>query len=714
MSTEHKEIMLRISLVYIGILIFSLFIMGRVFYLQFAEKDLWTEKAIQISQKDFIIEPNRGDICAQDGRQLSISVPYYEIRMDLKAESITKEIFKENIDSLAYCLAEISKDNETGEYIKTKSQFKRDLIKARKKGSRYFLVKRRATYTELKKIKNFPIFRMGQYKGGLIVIQDNVRKQPFGNLASRTIGYLSKSAEGTKVGLEGAFDGELRGIQGLRLMQRLSGGVWMPIDDGTEVESQDGKDVITTINVNIQDVAQAALDSQLTKNGADHGCAILMEVATGEIKAIVNLSRDKKTGRYLEGQYNYAIGESTEPGSTFKLASLIAAFEDGYIDLNDTVNTGDGICYFYNHKMKDSKEGGHGRISVKEVFEMSSNVGVSKLIDKYYKGKEESFVNRLYAMNLNEKLGLEIRGEGRPMIKYPDDKLWSGVTLPQMSIGYEISLTPLQILTFYNAVANNGKMIKPHFVKHLRYHGKIVKTFETEIINASICSESSIAKAKEMMLGVVENGTAKNIKNKVYKIAGKTGTAQIANLNRGYGAKDAKVYQASFVGYFPADNPKYSCIVVVNAPGNNVYYGSSVAAPVFKEIADKVYATSLDIHPELKSDKNNLIVDLPVSKNGYREDLSYLFDILNIPTSSSIKSDWIATISGEKQVQYQRIKVEAKQVPKVEGMGLKDAIFLLENSGLRVLTIGKGTVKRQSLTPGAKIRKGDEITIIMS
>ncbi|OFY19984.1 MAG: hypothetical protein A2W98_13455 [Bacteroidetes bacterium GWF2_33_38] len=701
-----KDIIWRVTAVYLLILVFAIIIVSRILYLQIAEHDKWNRKSTDLTEKTLIIEPNRGDICASDGRLLSSSVPLYEIRMDLICNGLTEDVFNNSIDSLSYYLSNLFKD-------KTQAQYKQELKKARQAQKRYHLIRRQATYIELKKLKQFPIYRLGQNSGGLIVVQLNKRVKPFLDLASRTIGQLYETKNGIKegqTGIEGAFNSELKGVQGIRLMQRLAGNIWMPINDGNEVEPKDGYDVITTIDVNIQDVAESALYEQLKKNNAQYGTAILMEVETGEIKAIANLKLDTLTGQYHE-LYNFGIGASTEPGSTFKLATLMVAFEDGYVNLEDSIETGNGVVKYYDHVMKDSHEGGYGKITVQEIFEKSSNVGVSKIITEHYTGKETQFVNRLYKMNLNEMLDLEIKGEGKPYIKSPEDSLWSGVSLPQMSIGYEVKLTPLQILTFYNAVANNGKMLKPIFVKALRSHGKIIKTFESEIINPSICSIETIEKAKKMLEGVVEKGTATNIKNATYKIAGKTGTAKIANKKLGY----QKQYQASFCGYFPADNPKYSCIVVVNAPSNDVYYGNVVAGPVFREIADKVYATSLEIHPKINELAEKANIDIPHIKYGDRNELTKLLDEFKVPyKNDNVNSKWVVTQYVDSMINIANRVIRENYVPNVKGMGAKDATFILENLGLNVSIIGRGSVYRQSINPNEPIIKGQKITIELS
>jgi cell division protein FtsI (penicillin-binding protein 3) len=702
-----KDILWRVALMYVCILIFGLSIIARIVYLQFIKVKELSVKAHELSVKNIEIDPNRGDILACDGRLLATSLPFYEIRVDVSNNIIPKEQFIQDIDSLAFCLSKLFKD-------KSKSAYKHMLIQARAENDRYLLLKRKADYEELKQLKTFPIFRLGKNKGGLITIRNDMRFLPHGNMAARTIGYLSKSEAYTLVGIESSFNNELRGVKGIKLMQRLPGNVWMPLNDENEVEPKDGYDVVTTIDLNIQDVAEEALRKQLTKHNAHHGTAILMEVKTGEVKAIANLEKDE-SGDYYES-YNYGIGESTEPGSTFKLASLMAAMEDGYVNPEDTIDTGNGSIQFYDQVIHDSNEKGFGKISIQKVFEVSSNIGVAKVVTKYYKGKEKQFINRIYSFGLNKKLGLDLKGEGEPNIKYPGDKLWSGISLPMMAHGYEVSLTPIQILAFYNAVANNGKLVRPHFVKELCYHGKVVKTFGTEVIIPSICSTATIRKARKMLEGVVEHGTAMNLKDSVLKIAGKTGTAQIAKNKSGYRQEVRISYQASFVGYFPADNPRYSCIVVVNSPSNEVYYGNLVAGPVFKEISDKVNATSFELHDEVISGKSHLKSDIPSSKNGNWQETYESLDELGIPFEEKYDktSSWILTQKKEDKIEISNRKITSNLVPDVTGMGAKDAVYLLENAGLRVSLKGFGKVANQSVTPGTQLEKGDLVELSLN
>lgn len=704
MKNLKKDILKRVYLVYAFVGVFAIVILAQTFNVQYVEGAEWKQKAENLTTAYRKIDAVRGNIYAVDGSLLATSVPIYEVRFDSKTEALTDDIFYNEVDELSGQLSKLFRD-------KSQSQYKKELVSARKKGVRYQLIKRNVKYTELQQLKTFAIFNRGQYKGGLIYTQQNKRVRPFNKLAARTIGY---EREGIKpVGLEGAYTHYLQGVNGKRLMKKIAGGVWMPITDENEIEPLDGSDIYTTIDVNLQDVAENALENQLTLHEADHGSVILMEVSTGSIKAIANLQR-RKDGSYDES-YNFAIGESTEPGSVFKLASLMAAFEDGYLTLEDMVDTENGTTKFYDRTMNDSHEGGYGVISVQKSFEVSSNVAISKLIVKNYGSKPQAFVDRIYKMNLGKKLGLEIAGEGQPLIKNADDRSWSGISLPWMSIGYEMHLTPLQILTFYNAVANDGKMVKPKFVSHINQRGQVVKEVKTEVINNSICSKKTIEMAKKMLEGVVENGTAKNLRNANFKIAGKTGTAQIANKSGGYKSEAKISHQASFVGYFPADAPKYSCIVVVAAPSRNVYYGNLVAGPIFKEVADKIYSTSFDIHKPLESRDAMAVSKIPYSKDGSLKDLVKVYAELDVKTRRRGKvGEWASVSTSEKQVEIQSKKVNSTLVSNVVGMGIKDALYILENQGLEVKFKGNGVVKTQSILPGSKIINGSTIILELS
>jgi cell division protein FtsI (penicillin-binding protein 3) len=697
----RDEIIWRSGIVYIAIVLAALVLFVRIIILQYVEQGKWAAMGEKYVYKTDEVEANRGDILACDGRILASSVPYYSVYMDTRSSGMSSEIWSQGIDGLSAGLSRL-----VGE--RSAAGWKTVLVNARKKGDRYFLIKRKVDFETLAKLKELPIFREGQYKGGMVSQAENKRIFPNYGLAKRTIGYLNEGDTGTEVGIEGAFDKDLAGKNGITVKQRLTGGDWIPVDDASTVDTKDGNDVVTTIDIDIQDVATTALMTQLRKHGADHGCAVLMEVATGDIKAISNLELGDD-GNYSE-TYNFAIGESTEPGSTFKLPSLMAALEDGVIDTGDIVDTGNGTVKFYNKIVRDTREEGYGKLTVKQVFEKSSNVGTSKLIYENYKDNPKDFVNRLYAMKLNEKLNIQIKGEGTPLIRYPGDKFWSGLSLPMMSHGYEVQLTPLQILTFYNAVANDGKMMKPRFVTEIRRNGTLVKSFGTEVIINSIASRSTIRKAKKMLEGVVEHGTAVNLKDADYKIAGKTGTAQIARGKTGYRSGSRISYQASFCGYFPAERPLYTCIVVVNAPSTAVYYGNLVAGPIFKEISDKVYSTSFfrDYVTEKKDDRK---YSAPDAGNGYREDISEVLRDFGIKYRKTSSDTWVATRESGDTIRLVNVKTDNGLVPDVRGMTLRDAMFLLENSGLRVQFSGKGKVKRQSPEHGAKIYEGSTVSL---
>ncbi len=697
----RDDIIWKSGVVYFCIATLATVLFVKIILLQYVERSKWEAMAEKYVYKTDEVIANRGDILADDGRLLASSVPYYSIYMDTRSSGMSSEIWSGGIDALCTGLARYAGERSPQEW-------KTLLVNARKKGDRYLLVKRKVDYETLTKIRDLPIFREGQYKGGMVTTAENRRILPNSDLALRTIGYLNQGTEGTEVGIEGAFEKELAGKNGLMVKQRLTGGDWIPVENANSVDSKDGYDVVSTIDIDLQDVATTALRTQLVKNNADHGCAVLMEVATGDIKAIANLDKGDD-GDYHEA-YNFAVGESTEPGSTFKLASLMVAIEDGEIDTNTVVDTGNGTVKFYNKVIRDHDEKSLGKITAKQVLEKSSNVGTAKLIYEHYKDNPRRFVDRLYAMRLNQKLDLQIKGEGAPLIRYPGDKLWSGISLPMMSHGYEVQLTPLQILTFYNAVANDGRMMKPRFVTEIRHNGFVIKSFGTEVIINSIASRSTIRKARKMLEGVVEEGTAKNLKDADYKIAGKTGTAQIANEKYGYKTGSRVSYQASFVGYFPAENPLYSCIVVVSAPSNSIYYGNIVAGPVFKEISDKVYSTTFfrdfsDVKPDEK------LLAAPDAGNGYREDIREVLSDLGIRYRKTSDDSWVVTRESGDTIRLASVKIDPGLVPDVRGMTLRDAIFLLENSGLRVQFSGVGRVRKQSPEHGAKIYEGSTVSL---
>ncbi len=684
----------------------GLAILTGIFKIQVVEGSEWKNKAAALTTKYRKIKAVRGNIYSANGNLLATSVPVYNIRMDVNADALTDDVFYSNIDSLAYCLSKHFKDRSTLEY-------KNLMVSARKRGERYLLIKANVDYLSQQKVKTFPLFRKGRYKGGLIFEKFTRRKKPFGLLASRTIGYEIDGVQ--PVGLEGAYSKVLGGTEGLRLERRLSGGVWMPVGDENQIDPKDGLDVVSTIDINIQDVAEKALLDQLQRQNADHGTVALMEVKTGRIAAIANLQRNED-GTYSE-RYNYAVGEATEPGSTIKLAAVLAALDDGHVSTKDTVDAGNGVHYYYDIPMHDTKEGGYGKITLQRAFEVSSNIGISKMVSRHYGKNPQAFVDKLYSFGLNKPLGLSIAGEGQPKIQHPSDKAWSGISLTQMSIGYEMLLTPLQILAFYNAVANDGVLMKPTFVKSYTRNGRVVEKIEPEVLNPAIASQSALMQARKLLEGVVENGTGSNLRQANFKIAGKTGTARIANASYGYKYTSRFSYQASFVGYFPVDKPMYSCIVVVNAPSKSVYYGNLVAGPVFREIADKVFASQVNYHDALNNEEQLLAANVPVSLSGHYHDLTKVFNQFNVRTvNKGAQGNWVTTSTQKEEVEILPYASEEypNLVPNVVGMGLMDALYLLENRGLKVRVEGKGMVKSQSILPGKRIPSDGEIKIRLS
>ena len=702
MKEIKKGILIRVYLVYLVVLLFGLFIIARVVMIQQFDKKEFMEMAERQEIHLFETVAIRGNILADDGSLLAVSIPIFEIRMDVMTDSITDEVFRSNVDSLATCLSQLFRD-------RTASSYKDMLWEGRRNKSRYLLIQRDVTYPDLNKMRHFPIFKRGKFKGGLIVLPQFDRELPYKSLARRIIGYESgEGANKVYVGLEGSFTKNLEGINGQRLMRRIGGQAWVPVDPESEVEPQNGNDIITTLDVNLQDLAETSLRKELIADSADHGCVILMEVKTGYLRAMANLGLTKK-GTYEE-IFNYAIGESQETGSTFKLASFLVALNDRKIDLTTPVNCSGGITYYSGRKMEDSHHG-LAVIPAMQVFEKSSNVGTSRMIYNAYADSAQQFIDGLYRIGINRPLGLQIAGEGRPYIKTTKSRYWSALSLPWMSIGYEISLAPIHLLALYNAVANNGVMVKPLFVREIRKNGRLVQRFNPVVINPQIVSPWAIQQAQAMLEGVVNEGTGASIKSPNYKIAGKTGTCQIAAGNKGYRQGTRQVqYKGSFVGYFPADNPKYSMIVVIVNPKKGKYYGGAVAAPVFRELSDKLYAIRPDILIPLPVD--TIGARLPFAQSGQMKDLSEAFSLLSMKArSENLNATWTRPELSSGNIVLAPATVVRGIMPDVCGMGLKDALYLLEQQGLNALVNGRGTVVKQSIDPGQPIYKGMPVVI---
>lgn len=656
---ERSDILKRLYFAGALLLVFALAVSGKLIWIQVQEGEALMAKAEETVVKQIEVEATRGNIYASDGSLLATSMPKYEVRMDVM--TVSEDLFQSEVSGLARSLNRILG-------YKTTTEYERYLRQARNAGNRYLFLAKDVDFIQYQQLRQAPILKAGKYRGGLIAQQVNTREMPFKKMAERTIGY---ERAGLKVGLEGAFNDELSGRKGRRLNQKIAGGHWKPLNDGNRVEPRDGSDLVTTIDPQMQDIAHQALLRRLEIHEADHGCAVLMEVETGAIKAMVNLGRTED-GKYYEKR-NYAVWESTEPGSTFKLPALMAALEDGVVDTSEQVNTNGGVYKFYGTPVRDSRKGGYGVISLGRAFEVSSNVGISRVINEHYEDRPSKFVDRLYKMGLADQCGIEIPGEGKPMIPTPGDVAWSGITLPWMSHGYAVSMTPLQVLNFYNAVANHGQMMQPYLVAGIQRNGKMTRSFEPEVVHPMICSENTLNKVQALLEGVVQRGTATNIHTDRFAMAGKTGTCKL-----NYWKKDEyPEYQASFAGYFPADAPRYSCIVVVAKPNNSTgYYGNRVAAPVFAEIAHRLYT-------------NDPALQLPVDS---------LAPHGAIATAEQTPPDHLATLTGDA-------------LPDLRGWDAMDAVYWLENHGIAVTLKGKGKVKRQSIRSGERVELIDHLTL---
>jgi cell division protein FtsI (penicillin-binding protein 3) len=688
--------------VFILIALCSAAIPFRVAKLQLADGDVWREKAQTINFQYREVPATRGNIYAADGSLLATSLPFYRVAID---PTIAKsDTYKAGIDSLAKMLSAYYKD-------KSASAYKRMINDARLDNKRYLVLNRRQIgYQGMQEMSNWPIFRNGRLGGGVIFEKVEKRYRPFNSLASRTVGFLNEDEYGA--GIEYSFNNYLRGQDGKALFQRLAGGSWKPVFDAEDVKPENGYDITTTLDVNIQDVAETALRRQLTDRDAEFGAVIVMEVKTGQIKAITNLQRNSSGNGYGEN-YNFAIGDqgNMEPGSTFKLLSMLALLEENKITLEETIETGNGAHKFYNQVMRDAKNGGYGTITIREAFEKSSNVAISKLVEEHFGASPSKFMAYIDKAGLSEPFGFQLMGEGKPFFKKPGEKDWYGTSLPWISIGYESKLNPLHTLALYNAVANGGKMMKPYIVKSVSKGTIIEQQYEPEVIRKQIASEKNIKLLQSLLEGVVENGTAKNIANADYKIAGKTGTAQKL-INGQY----SKIYYTSFAGYFPADHPKYSMVVVIDSPKGFAAYGGDVSAPVFKEIADKIYALDVELNPENQQQILRAELEgsqLPYVRAGKAEELQEIFQELGLKASAANPEEWVKTVAQEASVQMSVNDTDQLLVPDVSGLPLRDALFILENKGMKVNYSGKGRVKGQSISPGTALTPNATINLVL-
>lgn len=713
-----NEVLYRVYGVLFGLLVpVALLLVWKTFQISVTEAERWRGVGEDNYVDEIEIEAERGSIMASDGSLLATSVPFFDIYFDPFTAS--EADYFDNLDTLAHCLATYVDNTYTvGGYKDYLIDLRDSLVNT----SSYVLLKSKVTYYEKKKIEQFPLFNLGRYKSGLIAEKRSERQRPFGILARRTIGYIRDQAQ--DIGLEGFYDEVLGGKPGSQVMIRVDRkrDLWMPIEDLTEIEPKSGDDILTTIDVNIQDITERALLKGMKLHNAEWGTAIVMDVKTGELKGIANLGRIEDKQKWYE-IYNYAIGRSVEPGSTFKLASIMALLEDGFVTLEDSIDIEHGQTVFYDIAMEDASIGSRkmDTITVRKAFEKSSNVGIAKLVEKFY-GKETEanqgkgarlFIEKMKQFNLHLPTGIEIEGEANPLVKeaYSEEDQWSGITLPWMSTGYEVKLTPLQLLTFYNAVANNGRLMKPLLVKEIQRFGESIEVFKPTVVKEAIASRKTLEQVHQLLEGVVERGTAYKLKTSRYHFSGKTGTAQV-DYRRSKRGTRVGGYQASFAGYFPSENPVYSCIVVIYKPKNGAIYGGDVAGPIFREISDKCYDSLIELYDPMNQGPKPVLNEytLPHTNIGAKEDMKKVFAFLDMPFYGDPSTSMVALRAKKDSLIFERRTIQDEKVPNIVGMGLRDALYILENLGLKVKVEGVGKVKQQSILPGTKT-KGQTILI---
>ena len=699
-----RDILWRVYLSYILVVLACAAIFGKAIYIQQVQGTHWRSMSDSLHQKLDEIEAARGTIYSEDGQMLSTSIPQFDIYLDFRVAALHEKNgrrFRENVDSLSEALSGLFKDQSTGEY-------KVMLQKAYDDEEGYFLLKKKISFREYEELRKFPLFRMGRYKSGMIAQEKTIRLNPYQMLAFRTIGLARDS---NKVGLEMTYDSLLKGRNGKQLVRTIAGGVSVPVDDTWEIEPETGKDIVSTIDIFIQDVAENALMKMMVKNEAEHGCAIVMETKTGKIKAIANLGR-RSNGSYFE-DFNYAISPS-EPGSTFKLATLMALLEDKKVKLTDMVNLEGGTWRINGQTVFDAEQHGMYDATIKQAFEHSSNVGMAKLVWNNYGNEPNRFLKHLSKMRMDSLTGIDLTGERNSVIFRPGNKLWGPTTLPWMAFGYNLAVTPLQTVTLYNAVANNGRMMRPYLVSAVKDEGVLIRDFQPKVIDEKICSEQTLQMLRDCLEGVCIQGTgAKLFKNNPYRVSGKTGTALVANGKQGYADK---IYQSSFAGFFPAENPQYTCIVVIkNKPHAVMHFGADVAGPVFKEIADRLYSTYIR-QTMIVGEQQKKIDSSAFSFAGMKQDIALVSSKLKMPyTDSSLRTDqWIDMNGKNASVTVSKKSFDEHLMPQLKGMGLKDVIYLCENFGLKVNAKGRGKVAAQSIIAGQPIARGQLINVALN
>jgi len=702
-----RDILIRVQLSFLAVIVVSTAIVAKIAFIQFVEQDKWQTIAKENALDRKIIKATRGDIYAENDVLLATSVPSFKLSFDPMIAS--DSLYRTNIKILCDSLSNHFQD-------KTSEEYYRKINDARLAKRRYLvLTNRLINYYEQQRIEKWPIFKMGTSRGGVIFEKIDKRTYPFGELAERLIGRIDEKGDGI-VGLEKSFDDTLGGINGDALYQKIAGGHWKPIQTNSRVRPVDGFDIYTTIDINMQEIVNKQLRDGLEKYEADYGCAVVMDVKTGYIKAMANLNRKviDSTNTSISEIYNYAIGDlaSEDPGSTFKVASALALFNHTDIQMSDTVETGNRRFRYGDAVMTDDGPG--GRLTVQQAFEYSSNIGVSKLMNLHFNQNDQQrnllidYFNKLW---LAQPLNFQIVGEAQPLFKRPTDNTWSGTTIPWMSIGYESKVSPLQILTLYNAIANNGVMMKPQIVKEIRKANRKLKRFSPIILNQQIASPEAMRRVKTILRGVVQRGTARLIDSRDYQIAGKTGTSQ-KRVGRVY----KKIYKTSFAGFFPADDPKYSCIVMIYNPKKGKRSGGTIAAPVFRRIADQLHARDVEMRKIVTSGTFDRvdISNFPIKHIGNKKDLDIIAKELGIVTvDSSGTMDWVKPIPRKVAVQWKKHKMSSRGVPNVIGMTLRDALYVLENRKLQVSFAGRGRVKSQSVMPGAAMPSDGKILLIL-
>ena len=678
--------------------VFGLAIVGKAYHTQTVDNGYWRSLADSTTTKLQKLEPERGNIYSSDDRLLATSLPLFNLRVDFASDAMTDDMFNHDLDSLALMCAQKFKD-------RSKEEYKRLFVRARDRKRRYFILQNKVDYAAVQEIKKWPLFRLGKYKGGLLVEMVPTRKNPYGTLAERTIGYVRENAQ--SIGIESQYNNYLAGREGQKLMRRIAGGIFVPISHENAIEPIEGKDVITTIDVNLQDATQNALEKAMKLNDAEYCTCVVMEVNTGAIKAISNLGKSKN-GTFAEN-FNYAVASSTEPGSTFKLASYLALLDDGFIKLTDSVNISFGRANICGHTIKDDGNVFPLFRTITNAFAKSSNVAVARLCKKHYGNNKEGFYKKFKQFGLTEPTQIELKGEPFPTMSKPSQ--WSCTSVPWKAHGYELKLTPLQLLSFYNAVANGGKKMKPYLVQRVMDNGKVVMENKPQVAIEKIASDYAIGEAVKMLMAVVDTGTARKIKSPYYSIGGKTGTAEINEPGRGYTGKN----QASFVGFFPAEAPKYSCIVVIVGPSGILTHGGDVAAPVFKEIADRIMSADPTMHKKVNHFTSKDTFGLmPALVKGDLQEIISLSKIFGIKNPEMEEVDYVTARWVNKVGTIAKINNKEGFVPDVMGLCIDDALFLLENMGLKVSFTGYGKVKSQSILPNTKLVKGSKINLILS